>query len=43
MKERWIDKPIEKEVKKVSKLSFLKEKGALKKWFIATEILGLKK
>jgi len=38
--EKKLEKPIEK---KVSKISFLKEKGALKKWFIATEILARKK
>ncbi len=39
-KELLSDKPTEK---KASKLSFLKEKGALKKWLIATEILGRRK
>ena len=38
--EEKIEKPVEK---KVSKLSFLKEKGALKKWFIATEVLARRK
>ena len=37
-----ISKTDAKEEKKVNKLSFLKENGALKKWFIASEILSKK-
>jgi hypothetical protein len=43
MKERFLDQPIKKVEKKTTNLSFLKEKGALKKWLIATEVLERKK
>ena len=41
MKEKKAEEP--KAAKPISRLSFLKEKGGLKKWFIATEILARRK